>query len=39
MNEWQKKWLRKHGYSGVAILEIENHHNVILGKDEKLHAI
>lgn len=32
MNENQKKWLRKHGYTDIAIKEFELHQNILLGK-------
>jgi len=32
MNEHQIKWLRKHGYSEVAIKEIGTHQMILLGK-------
>lgn len=35
MNEWEKKWLQKKGFSKIAIYEIEVHQNNVLSKVEE----
>lgn len=35
MNEWEKKWLQKKGFSKIAIYEIEVHQNNVLSKVER----
>ena len=32
MNEYQKKCLKKHGYTEIAIKEIDLHQKILLGK-------
>lgn len=32
MNEHQRKWLRKHGYTEIAVKEIDIHQKILLGK-------
>ena len=32
MNEYQREWLRKHGYTEIAIKEIDLYQKILLGK-------
>ena len=34
MNEHYRGWLKKHGYTEIAIKEIELHQKILLGKTE-----
>ena len=31
MNEYQRRWLRKYGYTEIAIKEIDLHQKILLG--------